>query len=131
MSEIKRLLHKSQMMKEDLDYILDDINHLRDMLEKVDYDPQSKSEVSAPYVIGYCGSTLTTIAENISNLKNTCDWTMTAKIYKITTFIKSNTDPRKWFDDTLSECLEENETILDLKIKEIDSNNLKSMWHWP
>ncbi len=73
MSEIKRLLHKSQMMKEDLDYILDDINHLRDMLEKVDYDPQSKSEVSAPYVIGYCGSTLTTIAENISNLKNTCD----------------------------------------------------------
>ena len=44
---------------------------------------------------------------------------MTAKIYKVTTFIKSNTHPRKWFDDTVRECLEDNEDILDTNVEEI------------
>ena len=44
---------------------------------------------------------------------------MTAKIYKVTTFIKSNTHPRKWFADTLWECLEDDEDILDTNVEEI------------
>lgn len=44
---------------------------------------------------------------------------MTAKIYKVTTFIKSNTHPRKWFNDTLWECLEDDEDILDTIVEEV------------
>ena len=44
---------------------------------------------------------------------------MTAKIYKVTTFLKSNTHPRKWFADTLWECLEDDEDILDTNVEEI------------
>ena len=44
---------------------------------------------------------------------------MPSRIYKITTFIKSNTTPSKWFDDTLYECLEDNEDILETKVESI------------
>jgi hypothetical protein len=44
---------------------------------------------------------------------------MPSQIYKITTFIKSNTNPSKWFEDTLSECLEDNEDILETKVESI------------
>ena len=70
MSEIKQVLQHTEMMKEDLQLILEDINHIRGMLDKVDYDPQADSKVSAPYVIGYCGSALTTVSENISHSSN-------------------------------------------------------------
>ena len=44
---------------------------------------------------------------------------MAAKIYKVTTYIKSNTPVRKWFDDTVRECLEDDEDILDTIVEEI------------
>jgi len=44
---------------------------------------------------------------------------MTAKIYKVTTYLKSNTHPRKWFNDTLWECLEDDEDILETIVEEI------------
>ena len=44
---------------------------------------------------------------------------MAAKIYKVTTYIKSNTPVRKWFDDTVRECLEDDEDILDTIIEEV------------
>ena len=46
---------------------------------------------------------------------------MPTQIYKVTTYLKSNTNPRKWFNDTLWECLEDDEDILETKIEQIGS----------
>ena len=47
---------------------------------------------------------------------------MPTQIYKVTTYLKSNTNPRKWFNDTLWECLEDDEDILETKIEQIGAH---------
>jgi|TARA_B100000035_G_scaffold241821_1_gene210299 hypothetical protein len=42
-----------------------------------------------------------------------------SKIYKVTTYIRSNTDVKKWFDDTLEEYLEDDEYILETKVEPV------------
>lgn len=42
-----------------------------------------------------------------------------SKIYKVTTYIRSNTDVSKWFNDTLEEYLEDDEYILETVVKPV------------
>ena len=50
-----------------------------------------------------------------------------SKIYKVTTYIRSNTDVSKWFNDTLEEYLEDDEYILETVVKPVGEVSQEDM----